>query len=178
MSARQTLSQVLASINVHKANHDIFMAVYDAMYPERTVNDLSEAVKDEAPFVPGGCAPGEPLITCKVSRFPHVKTWNCEESKPHTEFQVPYSEGGNYRIPDHVGDTVRILPSKPMQKDEPAVGGCVIPVIKSITPATGPASAWLRLPVPSVTPRNVIAEMRESGVDHFVDEPDENGGRN
>jgi len=59
-----------------------------------------------------------------------------------------------------------------MVKDEPAVGGCVIPIIRSIVPV-----------VPSKTPRNVIADIRESGIDHFVDEPDEkypdeNGGRN
>ena len=33
MTARDHLSQLLASINVQRPNHDIFMAVFDAMYP-------------------------------------------------------------------------------------------------------------------------------------------------
>ena len=33
MNARDQLSQLLASINVQRPNHDIFMAIFDAMYP-------------------------------------------------------------------------------------------------------------------------------------------------
>jgi hypothetical protein len=102
------------------------------------------------------------LITCKVSRNPHIQNNDCENSQPWNPQKT-----GIFSVPPYE--------SKPMQKDSPAIGGCVIPTIRSIVSVV-PV-------VPSTTPRNVIADIRESGIDHYVDEPDEsysdeNGGRN
>src|SRR6267142_3991368 len=98
MNNRDRFRTALAAVGIQKPNYDILLAVYDVMYPTRTVNDLSG-----------------PLVTCSANRFfPHIQSDTCKDvaSYPgpmHTEYQVPYSEGGNYNIPDHVGDTVKIL---------------------------------------------------------------------
>jgi hypothetical protein len=40
----------------------------------------------------------------------------------HTEYQVPRSVDGNYHIPDHVGDTVKILKNEPVPEQAGAQG--------------------------------------------------------
>lgn len=95
----QNLDEIVASIPpvvdagwVRKQDVGDF-AIYELRVPKNYRNALAIRCTLEAPY-----DLSKPSLT-----------WEEAASKVHTEYQVPYAADGNYHIPDHAGDTIKIL---------------------------------------------------------------------